>query len=127
MTDWIDDLARKAEAATPGPWEWGTFGASKVLRQGDRTVTAWQVPTDLTLEEDRAWIAAANPATILRLIEDNRRWREMYAAQVHLAHVADTKVAAVEAVLDGAEAEAGEAPLTRVLRAALDTTTKESR
>ena len=157
--DWIDNLARLAEAATPGPWE--------ATQEGLTHPDGWEIdaPDGPVVSEccgyrgsvgktaDAEFIAAANPATILRLIEELRKatraaqtlgkviedqcrdvlnatglyhlidedgdgdwgavwdnlaeiaaerdqWREMYQAQVHLAHVSDMKVAAVEALAD---------------------------
>ena len=75
--DWIDDLERKAKAATPGPWE-----AKKARKSDNHMITArsehgrvWIANTAFPVDPtaDAEFIAAANPATILRLIEELRR------------------------------------------------------
>src|SRR5690625_2211425 len=80
--DWIDDLERKAKAATPGPWE--------ATQEGLTHPDGWEIDAPdgpVVVNEccgyrgsvgktaDAEFIAAANPATILRLIEDLRRTR----------------------------------------------------
>lgn len=138
MSDWIDDLERKAKAATPGPWEVDDDDCGFASPDAPMVATPWVAgrrthivgsparPHGKPLPEDAEFIAAANPVTILRLIGQVRRWkaawemasplltecdalaakvaeiaaerdqwREMYQAQVHLAHVSDMKVAAL--------------------------------
>lgn len=76
-----DDLARLAEAATPGPWHVHEMG--KVFVGNGAPGSLWQIVhmsgddlADLTEEgaqearRNAAWIAAANPATILRLLDE---------------------------------------------------------
>lgn len=67
--DWIDDLERKAKAATPGPWSVDGYGSGQQVTGATGTIFA----DTRALHEDAEFIAAANPDTILRLIEDNRR------------------------------------------------------
>lgn len=67
--DWIDNLERKAKAATPGPWSADGYGGGQQVTGATGTIFA----DTLTFHEDAEFIAAANPATILRLIEDLRR------------------------------------------------------
>lgn len=61
MTD-LTDLRAKAEAATKGEWRNGTLLTFEVFA-GNTCVCASQT------EPDAAFIAAANPSTILSLIE----------------------------------------------------------
>lgn len=72
--DWIDDLERKAKAATPGLWvaDHSEEDNSAVKQEGRAW---WDGLAFCRRPADAKFIAAANPATILRLIEDNRRMR----------------------------------------------------
>lgn len=146
--DWIDDLERKAKAATPGPWyAWDRGVGWLIALDPDGDVRLPEgMRTDLGRREDAEFIAAANPTTILRLIEAARRAEDYNAeAERHAARVVAleaqnedltaerdklaAKVAAVEALADETE-QAGD-PLLRLdrLRAALSAaptdTTKE--
>src|SRR5690625_557993 len=75
MSDWIDDLERKAKAATPGPWyAWDRGVGWLIALDPDGDVRLPEgMRTDLGRREDAEFIAAANPTAILRLIEDLRR------------------------------------------------------
>lgn len=86
MTLDLEDLQRKAEAATPGPWEWcpqtppqmGYFNSPglPVCDFGDAQQyypTEGAPPSD----EDAAFIAAANPAVILALIAELKEARQI--------------------------------------------------
>lgn len=89
MSD-LDDLRAKAEAATPGPWVGGTVctytdedgkrrGAGSVRREGGAIVfLAAQGPEILTA--DAEFIAAANPAVILGLLDRLERAEKTIAA-----------------------------------------------
>lgn len=67
--DWIDDLERKARAATPGPWSADNYGSGQQVTGATGTIFA----DTFALPENAKFIAAVDPDTILRLIEDNRR------------------------------------------------------
>ena len=112
------DLARHAEAATPGPWRRaGTYVETVPefdLHRFD--VMGIDVAKATMTEADAEFIAAANPATILRLIED----RDALAA----------RLAAVEALADEWERFVATSLLAEDLRAVLSAaptdTTKET-
>lgn len=65
----LDQLEELANAATPGPWEW--VGCQ--LESRDATILTENTSDNFYGEEmlatDAAHIAAAHPATILKLIE----------------------------------------------------------
>jgi hypothetical protein len=71
MTIDLDKLAELARAATPGPWEHGTGyeqsepGDFVSAAGGEVVVCEDQAPT----AADAAFIAAANPAAVLALVE----------------------------------------------------------
>lgn len=79
-TDDYADLARHAEAIPPEArdWTYQSWGeqnqngdhADSILYDGRGETIVYELPNDVG-----EFIAAANPATILRLIEDNRRMR----------------------------------------------------
>lgn len=104
--DW-DDLARKAEAATPGPWE------ADPTRDGGAVITArsehgriWIASTAIPDNPvvDAEYIAAASPATILRLIEDNRNLRD----ELSNAHADVVREAMETAWREGYDAATGD-------------------
>lgn len=90
-TDMVDhaELARLAEAATKGPWHRGNNdnGSSQgemsvwpdpQMRGGIIARCGWQMPWDGWHEQpakDAAFIAAANPATVLALLAENAALR----------------------------------------------------
>ena len=73
-----DKLKRLAEAATQGPWEVPAFSRSGV-HQPD--LQCW-IPSG---EDDAAFIAAANPQTILALIAENERLKAQAEFEKHAA------------------------------------------
>lgn len=133
--DWIDNLARLAEAATPGPWvaDHSEEDNSAVKQEGRAW---WDGLAFCGRPADAKFIAAVNPTTILRLIEAARRAEDYNAeAERHAVRVVAlevqnedltaerdalaAKVARVEAL--AAETEQAGDPLLRLdhLRAAL--------
>ena len=68
--DWIDDLERKAKAATPGPWSADGYGSGQQVTGATGTIFA----DKLALHEDAKFIAAADPDTILRLIKQAQNY-----------------------------------------------------
>lgn len=66
MTPSLADLRRIAEAATPGPWRWGTHGVD-FLVGADRKVA---LAGDIRIEQpDAQYIATFNPQTVLALLD----------------------------------------------------------
>ena len=79
--DWIDDLERKAKAATPGPW----YAHGPVFGPNPGAIGQTWGPNR---RNDAKFIAAVNPTTILRLIEAARRAEDYNAeAERHAARV----------------------------------------
>ena len=71
-----DELRRLAEAATPGPWEWcedQRFLYNKLQDHGvlNHGETSWPVS-----DENAAFIAAASPDRVLRLLDENEALRK---------------------------------------------------
>lgn len=70
-----EDLRRLAQAATPGPWKvvkdhrWPGVHGGDVILGG--SFCDYSVPDD----EDEAFIAAANPATVIELLDEIERLR----------------------------------------------------
>ncbi len=65
---WLADLEARAKAATPGPWEIGVCLDMGTVRQRDGSILAdCRLTTDDGIH-NAAFIAAANPATVLRLV-----------------------------------------------------------
>ncbi|QOD84142.1 ead/Ea22-like family protein [Chromobacterium haemolyticum] len=71
--DQLAELARLARAASPGPWEYqtsngwrrvGTTAANRGRMDGDIVA-----PGTMMTSENMAFIAAANPATVLALLD----------------------------------------------------------
>jgi hypothetical protein len=83
----VDELATLANAATPGPW---TFAARAVrVTNGPSAGMPVAEQGDFDDDEDMAHIAAANPATVLALIERLRAAEaELETALRVLDHVA---------------------------------------
>ena len=79
-----DELERLAKAATPGPWQNGFDDLEGVVSLGakdDGNVVCLPPASFMELSQVRwddnaAFIAAANPATILDLLAANRKMRE---------------------------------------------------
>ena len=124
--DWIDNLERKAKAATPGPWSADGYGSGQQVTGATGTIFA----DTLAFHEDAEFIAAADPDTVLSLIDENRNLRHTTKADLKYLRRLEARLAAVEALADVTE-RAGD-PLLRLdqLRAALSTaptnTTKEN-
>jgi hypothetical protein len=86
--DALDDLERKAKAATPGPWTrekppsnedgWAT-GVVVAGTPGRQTVYA-NPPGGSFPSADCDFISAANPAVVLALVAELRRLRELEQA-----------------------------------------------
>lgn len=69
-TEELDELERKAKAATPGPWEFVTEGQSTVWA-GNGDIPVADIPNKHILNygaENGPHIAKCDPQTILRLI-----------------------------------------------------------
>ena len=91
-TDLTADLRAKAEAATPGPW---TFGALMDITTDGSMVPGnlggvFKHPGNLTIAErcwdgDALYIAAANPANILALLDAHKAEVEVLANDVDTA------------------------------------------
>lgn len=87
----LEELARIAAAATPGPWRWWTSNSrlrlsSDVDRRDGGVVDAdvnrhdW-VASLICKREDREYIAAVAPNAVTRLIETTIAWREKLNAE----------------------------------------------
>jgi Ead/Ea22-like protein len=101
-------LRQLAEAATPGPWiEAGpSFGAPLPVRL-DSVVTDFEdedenvtVCDDVVDPDDCAYIAAANPAAILALLDDLDQTNEMNAQLREQNTALDKACAELEAKVD---------------------------
>lgn len=75
-----NELRRLAQAATPGPWKVvkdhelpGVHGGDVIL---GGSFYDYSVPDD----EDEAFIAAANPATVIELLDEIERLRAVFEA-----------------------------------------------
>lgn len=65
---WLADLEAKAKAATPGPWQPGEILEIGTVRQANGHILAdCRLQLDDGVKNSR-FIAAANPATVLRLV-----------------------------------------------------------
>ena len=97
-----DDLARLAEAATAGEWTVRAFNGRCYVMGPQHSVAAttgalYGDDGDAPVLADAEFIAAANPATILRLISE----RDTLAKAVQLtAEAATARLAEVEAERD---------------------------
>jgi hypothetical protein len=69
----LDRLERLAKAATPGPWELGDGGWGVYVTTADGTEV---VSREWTGPQDAAHIAASDPATVLELIAELRKYRQ---------------------------------------------------
>lgn len=78
----LAELRARAEAATPGEWERPSFPQDHriVARQGSAEQTIaevrWVPPTWATRGANADFIALANPATVLRLLDELQRLRD---------------------------------------------------
>lgn len=68
---WLDDLEAKAGAATPGPWMAGeVMNRGTVVRGYNMIIDCRHTPDEGCFgEHNAAFIAAANPQTVQRLVE----------------------------------------------------------
>lgn len=76
----LEELKRLAELATPGPWEWWTSNSCKRLTGRDgrdggviSAVMHARWPDIQVSQENAAFIAAAYPAVVLKLIAEIER------------------------------------------------------
>ncbi|MGX1587296.1 Lar family restriction alleviation protein [Brevundimonas diminuta] len=113
------ELARLAEAATPGPWVADVSSAKSyasvrvvngpATRTGKATILRMQTALNSQHAEealaDAAFIAAANPATVLALLAENAALR----VKAMLADVSYEKLERRTAALDEAERKLAEA------------------
>jgi hypothetical protein len=86
-----DDLYAKAKAASPGPWRNGTqerwhvfVPNNQPLAMGPERVLL-RMNEHFPFEADAAYIAAASPDVVMRLIEERERFRELCSRS--LVHV----------------------------------------
>lgn len=132
MSDWIDDLERKAKAATPGPWSADGYGSGQQVTGATGTIFA----DKLALHEDAKFIAAADPDTILRLIKQAQNYNaeaDRHASRVVAMEAENedltaerdalaARLAAVEALADKWAGSLAERDLRAALAAPTDTT-----
>src|SRR5690606_18620296 len=85
---WIDDLERKAKAATPGPW----YAHGPVFGPNPGAIGQTWGPNR---RNDAKFIAAVNPTAILRLIEENRNLRTTVDADLEYQRRLEARLAAV--------------------------------
>lgn len=72
-----DELKRLAEAATPGPWSYdGSYICPARVEDETTYVETWRAVADSHQTENVRFIAAANPAVILDLINEVEALRE---------------------------------------------------
>ena len=105
MTTNLDKLEALAKAATPGPWEdlsnhpdhlCGTINKGKKHIAGCSWFETWREEQHVSVEEalaNAAYIAAANPTTMLELVaelREARRERDWLASQRHPQGPGDT-------------------------------------
>lgn len=75
-----DELKKLAEAATPGPWSYdGSYICPARVEDETTYVETWRAVADSHQTENVRFIAAANPAAILKLIAENERLRNAIA------------------------------------------------
>jgi hypothetical protein len=67
------DLRAKAEAATEGEWYTLHFDASSLVRSDDDDIFSL---IETHYQEDAAFIAAANPQTVIALLDEVERLRQ---------------------------------------------------
>lgn len=75
----LDELRKKAEAATPGPWRVGTpppNGEHTIGNMKGLMVAVATVGAGLCSLDNAKYIAAANPAVVLELIAEIERWKK---------------------------------------------------
>lgn len=103
MTDY-QKLRRLAEAATPGPWR--TYRESDfdgiMIESDSKCICAfdtWEHRPD-EREPDAAFIAAANPTTVLALLDDNEALRKQLDIATELLDSRNKQLAAAQAEVD---------------------------
>src|SRR5690625_7693713 len=103
MTAEWDDLARLAQAATPGPWDYD----DSTIYAGDweSAIASYDFAGN---PADAEFIAAANPATILRLIADLREWHRVAASNEAARNEARIERDRLRAALRSEERRVGE-------------------
>ncbi|MFW0750132.1 ead/Ea22-like family protein [Pseudomonas aeruginosa] len=70
MTD-HSELRRLAKAATPGPWGRDGFYIHTTRKEGGTTyVETWNTLAGIARKENAEFVAAANPKTILALLDE---------------------------------------------------------
>lgn len=70
----IERLESLAKAATPGPWSHdGSYVCPARIEGGTTYVETWSSVADCYQPENTKFIAAANPAAVLELIDRNKR------------------------------------------------------
>lgn len=72
----LDHLEVAAKAATPGPWRVDCPRKNARIKSGDMFVMESYAANAVRLDADAAFIAAANPETILALIRELRELRQ---------------------------------------------------
>lgn len=82
MTD-LESLRAKALAATPGPWK-SEHSYTSMVGDIRRVIPIHHEDDDGCLAKDAAYIAAANPAVVLSLIERIETMRLSLTALVNL-------------------------------------------
>lgn len=104
----LEDLERKRQAATPGPWRTmdgyriGTdlpaingLSAFVTLAEVGPPSPSDQMFPDLRPEENAAYIASANPEAVGKLLSEVRAWRrlneELKAQGIHLKNTPGEK------------------------------------
>lgn len=72
MTMTHDELRKLAEAATPGPWEIAERNRSKCfsVEASPSMKIVCTYGDSLAAQQDSAYIAAANPKTVLELLDE---------------------------------------------------------
>ncbi len=80
------ELRAKAEAATPGPWEAKRIAGTHSVVHHPAALIQIQIVAAVDTR-DTAFIAAANPATVLSLIDELDRLRRLLALAAE--HVPD--------------------------------------
>lgn len=109
MSDDLDALRAKAEAATPGPWRQSPMTPSRVSTRDGSIGVAWHSAggeMDRKAERTAAFIAAASPATVLALL-DRLAAAELDVARADsLAHGYTDEIAQTHTRATAAEARA---------------------
>lgn len=105
------ELARLAEAATPGAWRaWITRRRQpEIYTDGGPEDQNDKIASGVLRKEDAAFIAAANPATVLALLAENAALRSDNAALREHRITADLLVSTLKADKKEAERKLAEA------------------